>query len=51
MKNIFLTVLAVIMLAVNPLLASSDNNNNPMEKQETQNGKILIAYFSWAGNT
>lgn len=55
MRNIFLTVFAVIMSTVNPLSACSDDNKNHTEKQEaahkTTDRKILIAYFSWGGAT
>lgn len=53
MRNLFLTLL--ISLLICPVSACSDSNDNPQEEEQTTpevtDRKILIAYFSWGGNT
>ncbi len=53
MKNLFLTLL--MMLTICPMACSGNNNRstsmNEQMKTKATERKILIAYFSWGGNT
>lgn len=53
MKNLFLTLF--ISVLIYPVSACSDSDDNLQEEEQTTpevtDGKILIAYFSWGGNT
>lgn len=53
MKNLFLTLFMSVLIY--PVSACSDSNDNLQEEEQTTtevtDGKILIAYFSWGGNT
>lgn len=53
MRNLFLSLLMILMVC--PLTACSESNDKSQEEEEVMpevtDRKILIAYFSWGGNT
>ncbi len=54
MKKILITfIMAIIAISFSACSSDNDNNNEPVVNPEvpTDGSKILVAYFSWGGNT